>query len=99
MVGLLNRQEYQANFDQGSDASPGKEHWDLYEFEFAIMNDDVSPCTSNPRLLSNLDITIEPKILSTTDPAVGREEAPYYKDKSCITLGSYSGSTRLRNKY
>lgn len=56
----------------------------MYEFDFAIFNDDGSPCTSDPRRLRNLNITIEQKILSTSDPIVGREEAPYYKDKPCI---------------
>ena len=56
----------------------------MYVFDFAMLNDDGTPCTEDPTDLLDLDITIRLRILSTSDPVIGRQEAPYYKDKPCI---------------
>ena len=62
------------------------EHSDLFVSDFGIQNEDGSPCTTNPRLKRhpNIDINIEQKILSTSDPKIGRQRAPPYQDHPCI---------------
>lgn len=52
--------------------------------DFAIQNDDGSPYASNPEDHPNLQIVMEQIILSTSDPVVGRQEAPYYRGNESI---------------